>query len=227
MGAPSITYESPKIEKDDTFEKYLQYQQDRELRLDERAQAAEDIALGKTRRRREQGALGFQNFAQNLKSQVESGVTPFSDAQTKLQDYIARYDLKGGFAPETQTRTRTVYDYTYDDDGKIVDRTPREEEYEYQTPGATSGFTFDSTQLGDFKNQLQSLYTGTGAIDEATGQKDRGLRGTRFSAGVQKAYRDLLGREGTADELSQAMTDFDSALYTDAGDFRDQLKQSE
>ena len=226
MGAPSITYESPKIEKDDTFEKYLQYQQDRELRLDERAQAAEDIALGKTRRRREQGALGFQNFSQNLKSQVESGATNYADAQTKLQDYITRYDLKGGFMPETQTRTRTVYDYEYDDDGKIIGRTPREEEYEYQTPGATAGFTFDSTQIGDFKNQLQTLYQGTGEIDEATGQKDRGLRGTRFTAGVRKAYRDLLGREGTEDELSQAMTDFDSALYTDAGDFRDQLKSS-
>ena len=35
-----ITYESPKIEKDNTFRDYLQYQQDRELRLDERAQAA-------------------------------------------------------------------------------------------------------------------------------------------------------------------------------------------
>ena len=58
----------------------------------------EDISLGKERRRREQGALGFQNFAQNLKSQVESGITPYADAQTKLQDYIARYDLKGGFA---------------------------------------------------------------------------------------------------------------------------------
>jgi len=226
MGAPSITYESPKIEKDDTFEKYLQYQQDRELRLDERAQAAEDISLGKTRRRREQGALGFQGFAQNLKSQVESGITPFADAQTKLQDYITRYDLRGGFMPETQTRTRTVYDYEYDDDGKITGRTPREEEYEYQTPGATAGFEFDSTQLGDFRNQLQTLYQGTGAIDEATGKKDRGLRGTRFSAGVQKAYRDLLGREGTEDELSQAMTDFDSALYTDSGDFREQLKSS-
>ena len=226
MGAPSITYESPKIEKDDTFQKYLQYQQDRELRLDERAQAAEDIALGKERRRREGGALGFQSFAQNLKGQVQSGATNYADAQTKLQDYITRYDLKGGFMPETQTRTRTVYDYEYDDDGKIIGRTPREEEYEYQTPGATAGFTFDSTQIGDFRNQLQTLYQGTGAIDEATGQKDRGLRGTRFSAGVQKAYRDLLGREGTEDELSQAMTDFDSALYTDAGDFRDQLKGS-
>ena len=226
MGAPSITYESPKIEKDDTFQKYLQYQQDRELRLDERAQAAEDIALGKERRRREQGALGFQNFSQNLKSQVESGATNYADAQTKLQDYITRYDLKGGFMPETQTRTRTVYDDEYDDDGKLTGRTPRTEEYEYQTPGATAGFTFDSTQIGDFKNQLQTLYQGTGAIDEATGQKDRGLRGTRFSAGVQKAYRDLLGREGTEDELSRAMTDFDSALYTDAGDFREQLKSS-
>ena len=227
MGAPSITYESPKIEKDDTFEKYLQYQQDRELRLDERAQAAEDIALGKTRRRREQGALGFQNFAQNLKSQVESGVTPFSDAQTKLQDYITRYDLRGGFMPETQTRTRTVYDYEYDDDGKITGRTPREEEYEYQTPGATAGFTFDSSQIGDFKNQLQTLYQGTGEIDEETGKKDRGLRGQRFEAGVSKAYRDLFGREVKADELSQALEDFDSALYSDAGDFRSNLKESE
>ena len=226
MGAPSITYESPKIEKDDTFQKYLQYQQDRELRLDERAQAAEDIALAKERRRREGGALGFQSFAQNLKGQVQSGATKYDDAKTKLQDYITRYDLGGGFADEVQTRTRTVYDDVYDDDGKLTGRTPRLEEYEYKTPGATAGFTFDRDQLGKFKQELQTLYEGTGTIDEATGKKDRGLRGTRFSAGVQKAYRDLLGREGTEDELSRAMTDFDSALYTDAGDFREQLKSS-
>ena len=226
MGAPSITYESPKIEKDDTFQKYLQYQQDRELKLDERAQASEDIALGKTRKRREQGALGFQGFAENLQGQLESGITPFADAQTKLQDYITRYDLKGGFQPETQTRTRTVYDDVYDDDGKLTGRTPRTEEYEYKTPGATSGFDFDSSQLGDFQNQLRTLYTGTGELDTTTGKKDRGIRGQRFTAGVEKAYRDLLGREGTADELSTALGEFDNALYTDAGDFRDQLKSS-
>ena len=227
MGAPSITYESPKIEKDDTFEKYLQYQQDRELRLDERAQAAEDIDLAKTRKRREQGALGFQGFSQNLQQQVQSGITPFADAQQKLQDYITRYDLRGGFQDPVQTRTRTVYDYTYDDDGKIVDRTPREEEYEYMTPGATAGFEFDSTQLDTFKNQLQGLYTGTGLIDEETGKKDLGLRGQRFEAGVQKSYRDLFGRDATSDELTQALDDFDNALYSDAGDFRSNLKESE
>ena len=72
MGAPSITYESPKIEKDDTFEKYLQYQQDRELRLDERAQAATDRSAAAERRRREGGARGFQDYAENNKKAIFS-----------------------------------------------------------------------------------------------------------------------------------------------------------
>ena len=38
MGAPRVTYEAPKIEKDDSFEKYLEYQKDRETKLEERAQ---------------------------------------------------------------------------------------------------------------------------------------------------------------------------------------------
>jgi hypothetical protein len=184
MGAPSITYESPKIEKDNTFRDYLQYQQDRELQLDERADQARDRESAATRRRREQGALGFDAFSQNLQKQVEGGTTAYADAQNKLQDYISRYDLK---AP---------------------------------------GFTFDTSGIGDFQNQLQTLYQGTGEIDTVTGKKDRGIRGQRFSAGVQKAYRDLLGREGTEDELTQAMSDFDNSLVKSAGDFRDQLKGS-
>ena len=51
MGAPSITYESPKIEKDNTFRDYLQYQQDRELQLDERADQARDRGDAAKRRR--------------------------------------------------------------------------------------------------------------------------------------------------------------------------------
>ena len=65
MGAPSITYESPKIEKDNTFRDYLQYQQDRELQLDERADQARDRESAATRRRREQGALGFDAFCES------------------------------------------------------------------------------------------------------------------------------------------------------------------
>ena len=61
MGAPSITYESPKIEKDDTFEKYLRYQQDRELRLEERAQEREDIEA-KTRIKKRDKVQRFPKF---------------------------------------------------------------------------------------------------------------------------------------------------------------------
>tara|TARA_A100000171_G_scaffold14866_2_gene13300 strand:- start:383 stop:1480 length:1098 start_codon:yes stop_codon:yes gene_type:complete len=227
MGAPSITYESPKIEKDNTFRDYLQYQQDRELQLDERADQARDRTDAQKRRRREQGALGFDAFSQNLKSQLESGVTPYADAQTKLQDYVARYDLKAGFQPGTKTTTQSYFEDVLDDEGKKTgDRIRKTREITVDTPGATPGFEFDTSTLGDFSGQLQTLYTGTGEIDSTTGKKDRGIRGQRFTAGVEKAYRDLLGREGTADELSTAMTDFDNALYTSAGDFRDQLKSS-
>ena len=72
MGAPSITYESPKIEKDNTFRDYLQYQQDRQLDLDTRSQEASDRTDAATRRRREQGALGFQGFAENLQKNTKN-----------------------------------------------------------------------------------------------------------------------------------------------------------
>ena len=227
MGAPSITYESPKIEKDNTFRDYLQYQQDRELQLDERADQARDRESAQKRRRREQGALGFDAFSQNLQKQVEGGTTAYADAQNKLQDYISRYELKAGFQPDTQTRQQSYFEDVLDDEGKKTgDRIRKTREITVDTPGATPGFTFDTSAIGDFQNQLQTLYQGTGDIDPVTGEKDRGLRGQRFTAGVQKAYRDLLGREGTEDELSQAISDFDNALVKSAGDFRSQLKGS-
>lgn len=227
MSSPSITYESPKIEKDNTFRDYLQYQQDRELQLDERADQARDREAAAKRRRREQGALGFDAFSQNLQKQVTSGATAYADAQNKLQDYISRYDLKAGFQPDTQTRQQSYFEDVLDDEGeKTGDRIRKTREITVDTPGATPGFTFDTSAIGDFQNQLQTLYQGTGDIDPVTGEKDRGLRGERFTAGVQKAYRDLLGREGTEDELSQAISDFDNALVKSAGDFRSQLKGS-
>ena len=227
MGAPSITYESPKIEKDNTFRDYLQYQQDRELQLDERADQARDRDSAQTRRRREQGALGFDAFSENLQQQVKSGTTAYADAQNKLQDYISRFDLKAGFQPDTQTRQQSYFEDVLDEEGKKTgDRIRKTREITVDTPGATPGFEFDTSAIGDFQKQFQTMYQGTGEVDPITGLKDRGLRGERFSAGVQKAYRDLLGREGTEDELNRAMTDFDSALYTDAGDFREQLKSS-
>jgi hypothetical protein len=227
MGAPSITYESPKIEKDDTFEKYLQYQQDRELRLDERAQAATDRSAAAERRRREGGARGFQDYAENIKRRYSVGALGAGQAQDMLQDYISDYSLDQGFLPATQTRTRTVYDDVLDDEGKATgERTPRQEEYEYTNPGATPGFEFNQDLLGQFKKELSDLELGY--IDPATGEQVQGLRDKRFSAGVSKAYQDLFGREVTDEELTKAMQEFSDGIYKGgAADFRANLKESE
>ena len=55
MGSKTV-YNPPKIEKDDSFEKYLQYQQDRETRLEERAQKEREEAAAKDLTRRKSGA---------------------------------------------------------------------------------------------------------------------------------------------------------------------------
>ena len=85
MGAPKINYEAPKVEKDNTFRDYLQYQQDRQLDLDTRSQEASDRADAATRRRREQGALGFEGFTQNLQKKLVLKLILFLGSQNHLK----------------------------------------------------------------------------------------------------------------------------------------------
>ena len=58
-GSPKITYQSPKIEKDKSFEKYLQYQIDRDKRAEDRATQATKDEADRTRIRNEAGAAGY------------------------------------------------------------------------------------------------------------------------------------------------------------------------
>ena len=97
MGSKSVTYQAPKIEKDDSFEKYLEYQKDREAKLDERAAAEKADADARDLRRRQSGAKGLDDFYQRTKGQLESGLIGFQGAQDQLQSYIDKYDLSSGF----------------------------------------------------------------------------------------------------------------------------------
>ena len=97
MGSKNVTYQAPKIEKDDSFEKYLEYQKDREAKLDERAAAEKADADARDLRRRQTGAKGLDDFYQRTKGQLESGLISFQGAQDKLQSYIDKYDLTAGF----------------------------------------------------------------------------------------------------------------------------------
>ena len=236
MGAPSITYEAPKIEQDKTFEKLMQYQLERQLDLDEKALKAEDRQIATERGRRETGALGFDAYADRVASQVKTGITPYETAEQLLRNYVKDYSLDQKFMPVTETRTKFVYQDILDDEGKPTGEKEKvEQEYEYTMPGATPGFTFDyQTQVADKLTDLYDAYygdrdkeTGEYTADPLTGTVNRGIRGKQFEAGVQKSYQDLFGRDASPDELTEAFEEFDANLLTDYASFKADLKDSE
>ena len=104
MGSKT-TYNAPKVEKDDSFEKYLEYQKERETKLEERAQAEREATAARDLQRRQTGAKGLTGLYDRTKSQLESGLLSYEGAQNQLQSYIDKYDLNAGFQPDTEGNT--------------------------------------------------------------------------------------------------------------------------
>ena len=99
MGSKTV-YNPPKIEKDDSFAKYLEYQKGKEDRLQAQADAEKAEEKAKDLTRRKSGAQGLTGLYDRTKSQLESGLVSFQGAQDKLQSYIDKYDLTGGFTED-------------------------------------------------------------------------------------------------------------------------------
>ena len=99
MGSKTV-YNAPKIEKDDSFAKYLEYQKGKEDRLQAQADKEKAEAKAKDLTRRKSGAQGLTGLYDRTKSQLESGLISFQGAQDKLQSYIDKYDLTAGFTED-------------------------------------------------------------------------------------------------------------------------------
>ena len=99
MGSKTV-YNPPKIEKDDSFEKYLEYQKSKEDRLQAQADKEKAEEKAKDLTRRKSGAQGLTGLYDRTKSQLESGLISFTGAQDKLQSYIDKYDLTAGFTDD-------------------------------------------------------------------------------------------------------------------------------
>ena len=135
MGSKT-TYNAPKVEKDDSFEKYLEYQKERETKLEERAQAEREAEAARDLQRRQTGAKGLTGLYDRTKSQLESGLLSYEGAQNQLQSYIDKYDLNAGFQPDAEGNT---FDPGYTD----------------PTKGA-----------GQYLSNLQNIYGGEGGLLE-------------------------------------------------------------
>ena len=93
MGGKKVNYTPPPVQKDDSFEKYLQYQQQRETAAEERAakeradqKAAEDA-------RRQTGASAYSGLRSSVESQLRQGLIGYQDATQQLRDYATKYDM--------------------------------------------------------------------------------------------------------------------------------------
>ena len=203
MGSKTV-YNAPKIEKDDSFEKYLEYQKERETKLEERAQKEREDAALKELTRRQSGASGLTDLYNRTSSQLQSGLISFQGAQDKLQSYIDKYDLTAGFTPETK-------------DTGIEDDPDTEIDESKETFTFDPGYADPTKGAGQYLTNLQNLYQGEGGLLE----KQR-------KSGISLAYQDILGRQATEDELSSAMSNLQLQSYGGAGiqGLRDSLKSS-
>jgi len=97
-GGTRVEYNPPQIPKDDSFEKYLQYQQQRESIAEQRAAQEKAEAAAKEEARKAAGQAGFAGPRSGVESQLRQGLISYTDATGQLRDYAARYDLT---PPET------------------------------------------------------------------------------------------------------------------------------
>jgi len=91
MGGKKVTYNPPP--PDDTFSKYLSYQQEREKTLDTRAQQERDEAKAETAARKASGAAGYAGLKTTTQQQLGQGLIGYESAANQLRDYAAKYDL--------------------------------------------------------------------------------------------------------------------------------------
>jgi len=108
MGGSKVKYEAPQIPKDDSFEKYLAYQQQKETTAEARAAAEKAETKAAEEARKASAASGFGGMRSGLESQLRQGLISYNDATSQLRDYASKYDL----APPEQDVSALTKMYT-------------------------------------------------------------------------------------------------------------------
>jgi hypothetical protein len=93
MGGKKVNYTPPPVQKDDSFEKYLKYQQDRETAAEQRAAAEKAEQKAADTARKASGAAGYGGLRTGVENQLRQGLIGYEDATRQLRDYATKYDM--------------------------------------------------------------------------------------------------------------------------------------
>jgi hypothetical protein len=106
MGGSKVNYNPPP--PDDTFTKYLEYQQAREKTLDTRAEQEKAEAAAERAAFKSSGAAGYAGLKTTTQQQLAQGLIGYESAANQLRDYAARYEL----TPPEQDISELTQQYT-------------------------------------------------------------------------------------------------------------------
>jgi hypothetical protein len=106
MGGTKVKYNPPP--PDNTFSKYLEYQQAREKVLDARAEQERAEAKAEEAARKASGAAGYAGLKTTTQQQLAQGLVGYESAANQLRDYASRY----GLTPPEQDISELTQQYT-------------------------------------------------------------------------------------------------------------------
>ena len=106
MGGTKVNYTPPP--PDDTFSKYLSYQQEREKTLDARAEQEKAEAEAEEAARKASGAAGYAGLKTTTQQQLAQGLVGYESAANQLRDYASKY----GLTPPEQDIAELTQQYT-------------------------------------------------------------------------------------------------------------------
>lgn len=92
-GQTRVEYRSPNIERDDSFQRYLEYQQERERTAEQRAQQERDERRQQEDARRASGQRSLAGMRAGIESQLRGNLISYTDAVSQLRDYASRYGI--------------------------------------------------------------------------------------------------------------------------------------
>jgi hypothetical protein len=93
MGGSKTNYTPPPVQKDDSFEKYLKYQQEKETAAEQRVAAEKAEQKAADDARKASGAAGYSGLRTGVENQLRQGLIGYEDATRQLRDYATKYDM--------------------------------------------------------------------------------------------------------------------------------------
>ena len=87
------SYKAPNIPKDNTFEKFLAYLQQKEAAAEERTRKEKEDEKAVVTARNVTGASGYSGLRTGVENQFRQGLITYEEATRQLRDYATKYDM--------------------------------------------------------------------------------------------------------------------------------------